>query len=78
MSETTVDAVDSGWKTPAGVFTLVDTAGIRRQAHFKDESEFYASMRAIHGSNSSQTRPVRTCSTMNPARPSAPVHSASP
>lgn len=44
---TTVDAVDSDWKTPAGVFTLVDTAGIRRQAHFKDESEFYASMRAI-------------------------------
>ena len=44
---TTVDAVDSEWNTPAGAFTLVDTAGIRRQAHFKDESEFYASMRAI-------------------------------
>ena len=44
---TTVDAVDSAWQTPSGVFTLVDTAGIRRQAHFKDESEFYASMRAL-------------------------------
>jgi GTP-binding protein len=26
----------------------VDTAGIRRQAHFGDESEFYATMRALH------------------------------
>ncbi len=44
---TTMDAVDSIWKTDAGAFTLVDTAGIRRQAHFRDESEFYASMRAL-------------------------------
>jgi GTP-binding protein len=45
---TTVDAVDTLWKTPAGEFVLVDTAGIRRQAHFGDESEFYATMRALH------------------------------
>jgi len=44
---TTVDAVDSTWATPSGTFTIVDTAGIRRQAHFRDESEFYASMRAL-------------------------------
>jgi len=45
---TTVDAVDSLWKTPAGEFVLVDTAGIRRQAHFGDEAEFFATMRALH------------------------------
>ena len=45
---TTVDAVDSPWHTPSGVFSLVDTAGIRRQAHFPDESEFFASMRALN------------------------------
>jgi GTP-binding protein len=45
---TTVDAIDSLWPTPAGLFVLVDTAGIRRQAHFADESEFYASMRALN------------------------------
>ena len=45
---TTVDAIDSVWKTPAGDFTLVDTAGIRRQAHFGDEAEFFATLRALH------------------------------
>jgi len=45
---TTMDAVDSEWKTPAGRFVLVDTAGIRRQAHFEDEPEFYATLRALH------------------------------
>jgi len=45
---TTVDAIDSYWRTPQGLFVLVDTAGIRRQAHFPDESEFYASMRALY------------------------------
>jgi GTP-binding protein len=44
---TTMDAVDSLWKTPAGEFILVDTAGIRRQAHFGDEAEFFASLRAL-------------------------------
>ncbi|MBI1798528.1 MAG: 50S ribosome-binding GTPase, partial [Candidatus Eisenbacteria bacterium] len=44
---TTMDTVDSRWKTPAGEFTLVDTAGIRRQAHFGDESEFFATVRAL-------------------------------
>ncbi len=45
---TTVDAVDSMWSTPRGAFTLVDTAGIRREAHFRDPNEFYASMRSLH------------------------------
>uniref|UniRef100_A0A832MJH0 GTPase Der n=1 Tax=Eiseniibacteriota bacterium TaxID=2212470 RepID=A0A832MJH0_UNCEI len=45
---TTVDAVDSPWETPAGTFLLVDTAGIRRQAQFSDQSEFYAVVRAYH------------------------------
>ena len=45
---TTVDAVDSRWKTPSGDFILVDTAGIRRQAHFGDESEFFATLRAMN------------------------------
>src|SRR5205085_953451 len=31
---TTMDAVDTLWKTPEGPILLVDTAGIRRQAHF--------------------------------------------
>jgi GTP-binding protein len=45
---TTMDAVDSLWKTAAGEFVLVDTAGIRRQAHFGDEAEFFATVRALH------------------------------
>jgi GTPase len=45
---TTMDAIDTRWVTPTGEFVLVDTAGIRRQAHFGDESEFYASVRALH------------------------------
>jgi GTP-binding protein len=44
---TTVDAIDARWKTPSGEFTLVDTAGIRRQAQFEDQAEFYATMRAL-------------------------------
>jgi GTP-binding protein len=45
---TTVDAIDTEWRTPAGAFTLVDTAGIRRQARFEDEAEFYAVVRALN------------------------------
>jgi GTPase len=45
---TTVDAIDSPWPTPQGTFTLVDTAGVRREAHFRDPNEFYASMRSLH------------------------------
>ncbi|MEO5618678.1 MAG: ribosome biogenesis GTPase Der [Candidatus Eisenbacteria bacterium] len=45
---TTVDAIDSVWKTEHGEFVLVDTAGIRRQAHFGDEAEFFATMRALN------------------------------
>jgi GTP-binding protein len=44
---TTMDAVDSPWKTAAGEFVLVDTAGIRREARFDDDPEFYAAMRAL-------------------------------
>ncbi len=45
---TTMDAVDSVWRTPEGEYVLVDTAGIRRQAHFGDEAEFFATLRALH------------------------------
>jgi len=45
---TTMDAIDTEWKTPAGVFTLVDTAGIRREARFEDEAELYAVVRALN------------------------------
>lgn len=44
---TTLDAVDSRWTTPAGSFVLVDTAGIRKQAHFEDATEFHATLRAM-------------------------------
>ncbi len=44
---TTMDAIDARWKSPAGDFMLVDTAGIRRQAMFEDQAEFYATMRAL-------------------------------
>jgi GTP-binding protein len=44
---TTMDAIDAQWLTPSGEFTLVDTAGIRRQAMFDDQAEFYATMRAL-------------------------------
>jgi GTP-binding protein len=48
VAGTTVDAVDSVWHTPNGDFTLVDTAGIRREAHFGDEAEFFATVRALN------------------------------
>lgn len=44
---TTMDAIDARWASPAGDFMLVDTAGIRRQAMFEDQAEFYATMRAL-------------------------------
>jgi len=44
---TTMDTIDAGWHTPGGDFILVDTAGIRRQAHFADSSEFFATLRAL-------------------------------
>jgi len=45
---TTMDAVDARWKTEVGELTLVDTAGIRRQAQYQDQPEFYATVRALH------------------------------
>jgi GTP-binding protein len=44
---TTVDPIDAPWITDGGPFVLIDTAGIRRQARFSDQTEFYASMRAL-------------------------------
>jgi GTP-binding protein len=44
---TTLDAIDTTWRSPVGVFTLVDTAGIRRQAQFRDEAEYFATLRAL-------------------------------
>jgi GTP-binding protein len=44
---TTMDAIDARWQTPLGEFVLVDTAGIRRQAEFGDQAEFYATVRAF-------------------------------
>jgi GTP-binding protein len=44
---TTMDAIDARWHTPNGDFVLVDTAGIRRQAQFDDQAEFFATMRAL-------------------------------
>jgi len=44
---TTLDPIDAIWRTPVGEFVLVDTAGIRRQAHFREQSEFYAIVRAL-------------------------------
>lgn len=43
---TTLDAVDAHWQTEEGEFVLVDTAGIRRQAVFRDEAEYFAVLRA--------------------------------
>ena len=42
-----MDTIDARWHTAAGDFILVDTAGIRRQAHFSDQSEFFATLRAL-------------------------------
>jgi len=44
---TTMDAIDAHWNTPAGAFVLVDTAGIRRQAHFRDQPEYFSTLRAL-------------------------------
>ena len=43
---TTLDAIDAHWHTDEGEFVLVDTAGIRRQAMFRDEAEYFAVLRA--------------------------------
>jgi GTP-binding protein len=45
---TTLDPIDARWETPEGGFVLVDTAGIRKQAHFPDQAEFYATVRALN------------------------------
>jgi GTP-binding protein len=45
---TTMDSIDARWRSSAGEFVLVDTAGIRRQARYGDEAEFFATVRALH------------------------------
>jgi GTP-binding protein len=44
---TTMDPIDARWSSPAGEFILVDTAGIRRQSLFKDQAEYFATVRAL-------------------------------
>ena len=44
---TTVDAVDTEFTTPEGRFVLVDTAGLRHEAHFAEDAEFYATLRTL-------------------------------
>ena len=44
---TTVDAVDSEYDTPVGRFVLVDTAGLRHEAQFAEDAEFFATLRTI-------------------------------
>jgi GTP-binding protein len=44
---TTLDAIDTLWHSSAGDFTLVDTAGIRRQSKYKDEAEYFATLRSL-------------------------------
>jgi len=44
---TTMDPIDARWHSTSGDFILVDTAGIRRQSHFAEQSEFYATLRAL-------------------------------
>jgi GTP-binding protein len=48
VAGTTVDAIDATWRTEAGDFVLVDTAGIRRESHYPDENEFFATVRALN------------------------------
>jgi GTP-binding protein len=44
---TTVDAIDSEYDTPSGRFMLVDTAGLRHEAKFAEDAEFYATLRTV-------------------------------
>jgi GTPase len=44
---TTVDAIDSEYIAPEGRFILVDTAGLRHEAKFAEDAEFYATLRTI-------------------------------
>jgi GTP-binding protein len=44
---TTVDAVDTEFTTPEGRFVLVDTAGLRHEATFAEDAEFYATLRTL-------------------------------
>ena len=72
---TTMDAIDARWKTPAGEFVLVDTAGIRRQAQFDDQAEFFATMRALQALEGPFATPVvasRFSDALAPSLPSNP------
>jgi GTP-binding protein len=43
---TTVDSVDSRFRRDGEDFVLVDTAGLRHQARFADDAEFFATLRS--------------------------------
>ena len=43
---TTVDSIDSRFARDGVDFVLVDTAGLRQQAHFADDAEFFATLRS--------------------------------
>jgi len=44
---TTVDAIDTQYDTPEGRFILVDTAGLRHEAQFAEDAEFFATLRTM-------------------------------
>jgi len=44
---TTVDAVDTEYPTPEARFILVDTAGLRHEAKFAEDAEFFATLRTL-------------------------------
>ena len=44
---TTVDAIDTELATPEGRFVLVDTAGLRHEAKFAEDAEFFATLRTL-------------------------------
>ncbi len=46
IAGTTRDAIDTKVETPAGTFTFIDTAGIRRSAKIKESVEHYSVLRA--------------------------------
>ncbi len=48
IAGTTRDAIDTHYKKYGMEFILVDTAGMRRKSHVKEDVEFYSVMRTIH------------------------------
>ncbi len=48
VAGTTRDAIDTHYKKFGMEFILVDTAGMRRKSHVREDVEFYSVMRTIH------------------------------